>query len=293
VAEGEQPKCVSQEISAEETAGIIKMLVRYLDIVKIRLTGGEPLISNKLTVLLPLLSPLGVKDLSLTTNGQTLSQKAAFLKKNGMERINVSLDTLDQERFRLLTRGGKLEKTLAGIKQAQMAGLKIKVNMVPMKGVNEDEIVEMLDYCLENGIELRYIELMRMGHLADKKLYENKVISMHYLLDRIKERYGISRSNNTVNSTATRFEIKGRGYFGIIANDSEPFCETCDRLRLTAEGELLGCISSTHNFSIKELLHQSEEVRKEKLNLIFEKAMATKRELSFSGTATSMKTFGG
>ncbi|MCP4294899.1 MAG: GTP 3',8-cyclase MoaA [Proteobacteria bacterium] len=293
VPEGEQLKCESNEISAIETVKIVQMLVKHLGINKIRLTGGEPLISNKLTELLPLIRPLKIVDLSLTTNGQTLAQKAFFLKENGIERINVSLDTLDPDNFERITRGGKLQKTLDGIKKAQSVGLKIKINMIPMRGVNEKEIVTMLDYCLDNDIELRYIELMRMGHLANLDLFQKKVIPLSVLLAEITEKYQFSRGNNSVGSTATRFEIEGRGHFGVIANDSEPFCGTCDRLRLTSDGKLLGCISSNHSFSVKNLLQELESDRKTKLDFIIKSALATKREISFDGSGALMKTLGG
>lgn len=293
VPEGEQLKCERHELTATEMVNIIEMLVDHLGITKIRLTGGEPLISNKLMTLLPLLKPLNIKDLSLTTNGQILAEKALFLKENGMERINVSLDTLDPGVFDRLTRGGSLQKTLEGIKVARSVGLKIKVNMIPIRGVNENEIVTMLDYCLENDIELRYIELMRMGHLLNSELYQKKLIPLSVLLSSILEKYQFSRGRGAVSSTATRFDIKNKGHFGTIANDSEPFCGSCDRLRLTSEGNLSGCISSTRSFPIKNLLFEPEKVKKTKLDFILKNALATKRAVSFDGTGELMKTVGG
>lgn len=293
VPEGEQLKCKQNELSSEEIVKAVRLLVSYLGITKVRLTGGEPLISRKLDTLLPQLKALGISDISLTTNGQTLEKKAAFLKENGMDRINVSLDTLDVKNFTSITRGGDLEKTLRGIKQAQQEGIRVKVNMIPIRNMNEGEILSMLDYCLDHDIELRYIELMRMGHLAQKEIFEKKVVPKSFILEQIGEKYSIQEGITPLSATATRYMIPGRGSFGIIANDSAPFCLHCDRLRLSSEGDLRGCLSSTQTFPLKNLLDLPYEAAQEKLETLLRAALATKRELSFDGTGVLMKSVGG
>ena len=143
----------------------MRLLVETAGIDKLRITGGEPLLSPKFDEFLPAVMQLPLKDVSVTTNGQFLPQKAALIADAGLKRINVSLDTLNPDRFRGIARSGDLATVLEGVRLMLDAGLKVKVNMVPMKSANVDQILPLLDYCLERGIELRFIELMNMGHL--------------------------------------------------------------------------------------------------------------------------------
>ena len=177
-----------KELSAADIIKVVNWLVDILNIEKIRLTGGEPLITPKLDQILPSIKNLSNKDLSLTTNGQFLKQKAEYLNNNGIKRLNISLDTLDAVKFRSITGGGNLQRTLDGIDEALSQGMKLKVNMVPVRQLNDDEIVSMLDYCLEKNIELRYIELMQMGHLQSREKYLAKLITMHQIFEKIRER---------------------------------------------------------------------------------------------------------
>ncbi|MDH5559452.1 MAG: radical SAM protein [Deltaproteobacteria bacterium] len=284
---------LADELSAEEMFEAIKLLYEVLDLKKIRLTGGEPLVSPKLNKLLPLLSELPIKDFSLTTNGQLLSEKIPLLVENRVKRINVSLDTLKPDKFAFITRQGKLEKTLRGIEDALDAGLKIKVNMIPIKDVNEDEVVALLDYCLERGIELRYIELMRMGHLSERSEFENKFWSMEKLLCQIRGSYHVQAVDSESNATAQRFAIPETGYFGVIANDSAPFCQTCNRLRLTSNGDLYGCLSSPMKYSMSSFLGGGDKTSKEELKSLLSAALATKQQVSFYGSNLEMKSVGG
>ena len=283
----------TKELSADEFFKAIKLLYEVLELKKIRLTGGEPLVSSKLPKLLPLLGSLPINDFTLTTNGQLLKEKIGILKENRVNRINVSLDTLSHEKFKEITRGGNLQKTLDGIDRALDAGLKIKVNMIPMKGLNEEEIVPLLDYCLERGIELRYIELMRMGHLADRDNFMEKFISLDYLLSEIKKHYPVVSRDSGKSATAKGFQIPETGHFGVIANDSAPFCTSCNRLRLTSEGDLYGCLSSTMKFPLKDLLKINEEDAKKELRNVLSKALATKQDFAFYGSNVPMKSVGG
>ncbi|MBU3915489.1 radical SAM protein, partial [bacterium] len=260
---------------------------------KIRLTGGEPLISAKLNDVLPALSVLDYKDISLTTNGQLLENKIRFLKECGIKRLNISLDTLDPSRFYQITRGGLLQTTLNGINKALENDIRVKINMVPIIGMNEDDIVPLLDYCLERNMELRYIELMQMGHLSERKEFVKKFIPIEKIFSKIREKYSFEPAHAPQDSTANRFKIKNKGFFGAIANDSSPFCKNCNRLRFSSTGEIHGCLSSTEKFSIRELLTLPEETAKEKLKPILAAALATKQSNSFDGSSLLMKTVGG
>ena len=293
VPTGMRLSATNREMSSDEMIKSVRLLCRQLGIQKVRLTGGEPLISAKLDRVLPELNQLGLDDISLTTNGQLLEKKAAFLKDNGINRINVSLDTLDEKKFRTLTRGGELQKTLAGIEAAIKVGLKIKVNMIPILNSNDDEVVRVLEYCLERGIELRYIELMRMGHLAKHEKFVEEFVSLNRLLEMIGAKYVVQEIGLNMGSTSRRYQVEGGGTFGVIANESAPFCGSCNRLRLTAEGDIYGCLSSSQKFPIRHLIDMPPEQAEDKLSTLLTAALATKQNVSFFGSTTQMMTVGG
>ena len=283
----------NNELSAEKIVQLVKWLVDVAGIKKVRLTGGEPLITPKIEYILPEMNRLAIEDLGITTNGQLLSEKVDFLKQNGIKRLNISLDTLDPQRYLSITGGGDIQRTLAGIEEALSSKVKVKVNMVPVKGLNDTEILRMLDYCLERGIELRYIELMQMGHLKKREKYENKLITMHQIFDSIQQKYKFEQIPTACDSTAKRYHIKEMGDFGIIANDSAPFCRHCNRLRLSSEGFLYGCLSSSKKFDIKPLLHLNPEDAKSKLHSILNTAILTKQDFAFNGSSVLMRSVGG
>jgi cyclic pyranopterin phosphate synthase len=172
-------------------------------------------------------------------------------------------------------------------------GIKVKINMVPLRTQNQADVLTMLDYCLERGIELRYIELMRMGHLAKGSGFQADFLSMEALLDIISEKYEFARTDAPYDSTAARFLIPGAGVFGIIANESEPFCRTCTRLRLSSDGYLYGCLSNSRRHSMKELLDLPSYQSLPQLQNILMGALADKQLASFQGETTVMKFIGG
>ncbi len=179
---------------------------------------------------------LPLRDVSLTTNGQLILKKKEVLIESGIKRMNVSLDTLDPVRFKSIARSGDLDTVLAGMEAMLDAGIKLKVNMVPMRSQNADQVVPLLDYCLDRGIELRYIVLMQMGHLLGSYGFTQDYMSMASLLDLISDKYEFARTDAPYDSTAVRFDIPNRGQFGIIANESASFCRSCTRLRLSSDG---------------------------------------------------------
>ena len=190
VADGRRLVAARDELAAASMLRAVELLRDVAGIDALRITGGEPLVSPKLEAFMTAVGQMGLQDISLTTNGQLLAKKLPLLVDAGIRRINVSLDTLDAGAFRSIARGGDLATVLDGMDQASAAGMKIKVNMVPLRGQNLDQVMPLLDYCLERGFELRFIELMRMGHLAkDSNAFLQQFVNLEQLLGLIGERY--------------------------------------------------------------------------------------------------------
>jgi GTP 3',8-cyclase len=282
------------ELSAEAMVRGVAYLIEAAGIERLRITGGEPLVSPKLDMLLRGVSQLGLADISLTTNGQLLVRKLPLLLESGIRRLNVSLDTLDADAFRTIARGGDLATVLAGMEEARAAGVSIKVNMVPLRGQNLDQVLPLLDYCLERGFELRFIELMRMGHLARPgNSFVQQFVGMPELLAMIGERHAFAQADAPLDATALRYQIPGLGFFGVIANESVPFCRTCSRLRLSSTGWLHGCLSSSNRHYVGDLLDKPRHEALPALQGLLVKALGDKQEIAFSGGVTVMKIIGG
>ncbi|QBF27806.1 radical SAM protein [Pseudomonas tructae] len=294
VPDGKRLVAAQDELSAEAMARGVAYLVEAAGIERVRVTGGEPLVSPKLETFLSSIATLGLDEISLTTNGQLLARKLPVLRAAGIRRLNVSLDTLDPDAFRRIARGGDLATVLDGMNQASAAGMQIKVNMVPLRGQNFDQVLPLLEYCLAHGYELRFIELMRMGHLArDNNAFLQQFVSLEHLLQLIGGQYEYLQANAPVDATALRYQIPGLGYFGVIANESVPFCRTCSRLRLSSTGWLHGCLSSSNRHFIGDLLDKPRHQALPALQGLLVKALGDKQTVAFSGGATVMKIIGG
>jgi len=227
-----------------------------LGVNKIRLTGGEPLLRRDLPTLVRMIAAIpGIDDIGLTTNGLLLANQARALYDAGLRRLNVSLDTLDAGRFFELSRRDGLPQVLAGLKAAKAAGFApIKLNAVAIRGFIEHDAVPLAQFCREEGFELRFIEYMPIG--ADSWERE-KVVFAHELLEWLEA--GIAplgpASDYDPRSPAMDFEYAdGRGRVGIIASVSRPFCRSCNRIRLTAEGKLRNCLFAHDEVDVKPLL---------------------------------------
>lgn len=282
------------ELSGSELCQAIKLLVAVIPITKIRITGGEPMVSKKFDRFLPTVADLGLTDISITTNGQLLLKKLHIIRASGLKRINISLDSLNNLRFTKIARGGDLATVLKGIEAVLELGLKVKINMVPLLGTNTDEIVDMLEYCLHRNIELRFIELMRMGHLSvHNDEFKQRFFAMQSILDLIAKHYDFHRIESPTDSTAVRFSIPGRGRFGIIANESEPFCLGCNRLRLSSNGHLYGCLSSAKHYNIRQILDIPAPQAEQELRGLLTAALSDKQIAGFTGETTVMKFIGG
>ncbi len=244
VPDGKKLQPLSHELNGEELFHAVRLVVEGAGVNRLRITGGEPLLSKKFEEFLRGVMSLGLDDVGITTNGQLLPRYMPVIRETGLKRINISLDTLDASKFRSIARSGDLATVQKGIEMSLDAGMRVKINTVPVRSGNENQILPLLDYSLDRQIELRYIELMNMGHLKYSNLYAQEYIGMKEILSIIQEKYEIRPANAPVDSTSIRYEIPGRGFFGIIANESEPFCRTCSRLRISSNGDLYGCLSN-------------------------------------------------
>ncbi|MYC26094.1 MAG: radical SAM protein [Gammaproteobacteria bacterium] len=293
VPDGKKLQALSAELSEQELNYAVRLLVEAGGIDRLRITGGEPLISPKFDALLDSLNELSLLDIAITTNGQFLSKKLPVIKRAGITRLNVSLDTLDHTAFRSIARSGDLATVLEGIEEALALGLQVKVNCVPIRTANLDQLLPILEYCLARNIELRYIELMNMGHLKHNQSYEQDFVGMDEILEKIGAKYDYYKIDAPLDSTSVRFEIPDFGRFGIIANESEPFCRTCTRLRLSSNGQIFGCLSNSKAFSIKQLLNEPYPQAITEMQTVLRSAMQLKQRLAFTGETTVMKFIGG
>ncbi len=294
VPDGKRLVAAQDELSAESLAQGVAYLIEAAGIERLRITGGEPLVSPRLEPFLREVGRFGLQEISLTTNGQLLASKLPVLLEAGISRLNVSLDTLDPLGFRQIARGGDLESVLNGLRAAHQAGMQVKINMVPLRGQNLDQVLPMLDFCLERGFELRFIELMRMGHLArDGRSFQQQFVGLAELLELIAQHYEFIQTDAPVDATALRYEIDGHGVFGVIANESVPFCRTCSRLRLSSTGWLHGCLSSSNRHYIGDLVNRPRHEALPAMQRLLVTALADKQELVFAGGVTVMKMIGG
>jgi cyclic pyranopterin phosphate synthase len=244
-----------QVLSFEEMERLARLFVR-LGTQKIRLTGGEPLVRKNLEELIARLVKIdGLKDLSLTTNGALLAEQAVRLRSAGLERLNLSLDTLRPDRFRALTKRGDLDEVLKGLFAAKRAGMNpIKVNAVIIRGTNEDEILELTGFARENGFEMRFIEYMDVGNANAWSL--EKTVTKKEILETIHARFPVrevGRANASAPAVDYEF-LDGAGMVGIIGSVTEPFCSSCTRVRLTADGKLVTCLFAESGFDLKAKL---------------------------------------
>jgi cyclic pyranopterin phosphate synthase len=241
-------------LTFEEIAKFVRVAAP-LGVTKLRLTGGEPLMRKDLHKLVRLLVPIpGITDIGLTTNGLLLKQQAGVLREAGLKRLNVSLDTLDVGRFRELSRRDGLDAVLAGLEEAKALGFAIKLNAVAIRGFIEHDAVPLANYCRENGFELRFIEYMPIGAEAWER---EKCFLAHELLELLEREVSPLAPSPDYDPRAPAMEFDyadGRGRVGIIASVSRPFCKSCNRIRLTADGKVRNCLFAHDEADVKTLL---------------------------------------
>jgi len=240
-----------------------------LGVTRLRLTGGEPLVRNNVLALVRALGRLpGLQELLITTNGAQLEQLAAPLREAGVNRINISIDSLDAERFKKITRVGRLDKVLAGIEAARKCDFdRIRLNTVIMKGYNDDEVVRLTDYAVDRGVDIAFIEEMPLGQASDH-LREDTVCSNEWIKEQISRHYPLQSTSESTAGPSRYFTIPGqRSRIGFISPMSHNFCGDCNRVRMTVEGRLLLCLGNEHSADLRQILRADGQhnLRKDEL----------------------------
>ena len=288
-------------LSFEQITRLVNILAP-LGVDRIRLTGGEPLVRSQLPVLVGMLKNIkGITEVAMTTNAVLLDQHAKSLKQAGLDRLNISLDTVDPELFQTVTRRDVLQQVFAGIEAAKQAGFKkIKINAVPLPLVSDEAIVELAKFCVDQRLELRFIEFMPLD--GDQLWHREKVRSGDYLRDLIDTRVGriepaqVSDPSQPasvfqyVDQTAEPLGI------GFIDSVTQPFCDACNRMRITAEGKFRNCLFSDAEWDLKEALRYGSD--REVESIVREAILAKKRghgsdDFSFVRPTKAMYQIGG
>ncbi|MBA4608208.1 GTP 3',8-cyclase MoaA [Aeromicrobium sp. Marseille-Q0843] len=239
-------------LTTDELERIARICVG-LGVTSIRLTGGEPLVRKDAVEVVRRLAALG-PEVSMTTNGLRLAELAQPLREAGLARLNISIDTLDRERFAQLTRRDRLDDVLAGIEAARVAGFTpLKLNAVAMRGVNEDELVDLVEYAVGQGAQLRFIEQMPLdaGHTWDRAA----MLTGDEILERLRTRYELESIPGRGSSPADTWLLDGGpGSVGVIASVTAPFCAACDRIRITADGHVRNCLFARDESDLVKVL---------------------------------------
>ena len=243
-------------LSLEECARLVQVFVN-LGVSKVRITGGEPLVRKNALWLFEQIGHLpGLRELVTTTNGSQLAQQAQALKAAGVRRVNISLDSLDAERFRKITRVGDLDKVLRGITAAKQAGFdNIKLNTVLMRGINDDEALPLLQFAIAQGIDISYIEEMPLGEVDHTR--GSTFVSNESTLGLLQTRYPLVSSSESTGGPARYWRIPGtQTRVGFISPHSHNFCESCNRVRITCKGELYLCLGQEDKVDLMPLLRE-------------------------------------
>lgn len=269
--------CVPQEgvahlqhkdiLSLEEIYTVIREF-SLLGVNKVRLTGGEPLIRKGILGLIESISRLkNINDIALTTNGELLEKMAPILKAKGLNRVNISIDTLNEAKFRDITKVGELSHVIAGIEAAKNVGLGVKFNVVLMKGINDDEILDIIELTQKYDADVRFIELMPIG--AQQDFAKKHFMSCDKILEKV-ELYPMISDDPHAPTKYFRYK-NAKGRVGFITAMSSHFCDQCNRMRLTSDGKLKPCLHSNKEIDIKNAIRGGEDLREIITNAIKQK----------------------
>jgi GTP 3',8-cyclase len=272
-------------LSVPSLLGIIERLHGQLQLRTIRLTGGEPLMYGGLVEVIRGIRSMGITEIKLTTNGSLLKKLAVPMKEAGMVSINVSLDAVDEEVFFRMSKRRSVQRVIDGIDAALEAGLDVKINTVIMKGMNEGQVLPLLEFAFARGLRIRFLEVMAMGYLHDRSA--DWLFTRDEILSVIASRYRYAPLGRAGSATASYWQTDEGQVFGVIANESEPFCGDCDRLRLDSKGNIYGCLSSNHPIAL------DSRDREEELSGKLQMALLQKQVLRFTGSDLSMLDIGG
>ncbi|BAS68042.1 MAG: GTP 3',8-cyclase MoaA [Gammaproteobacteria bacterium] len=286
-------KTVRTEVLSYEEIERIMQIFADLGISKVRLTGGEPLLRTGISKIIKLIGAIdGITDIPLSTNAHLLEKFAGKIHKNGVNRVNISIDSLIAERFAEITRGGELDKVINGIDAAIKVGMRpIKINMVVMRGVNDDEIEAMIDFAIGRKIDIRFIETMPIGSAGINAL------SQHYSETDILKRIDAHLVNNLIAIKPEQTAGPAKSYLiknthssvGIISAVSNNFCSACNRIRLTAKGQLILCLGQKNSVSLRDALRSGvtdDEVK----NLIIDAISHKPKQHDFNTNADNINT---
>lgn len=244
--------------SVDELMEIVSVF-KGMGVDKIRLTGGEPMARKELPEILDRLYEMGFRDLNITTNGVFLDRYIDKFKDVGLTSINVSLDTLDSEKFATVTRRDRFDKVMANIQKGMEEGLRIKINTVLLKDFNEDDIRPMLEWSKTTPIHVRFIEFMPFN---GNQWNTGKLVTYQDVLEEARMYFNIEKLKDGPHSTSKSFRVKGgKGTFAVISSMTEPFCGTCNRLRLTADGKLKNCLFSNQEANLLTALRKGHNLK--------------------------------
>ena len=275
-----------EQLNLDEFARLIEGVHRLNPLKSVRLTGGEPLLYQNLIPLVHLIQKIGIEDIRLTTNAYYLKELAPRLFDAGVKSINISVDAIDQEVFNKIARHQNTSRVFTGIETAVNAGMNVKLNAVIMRGKNDSQIIPLLDYATGLGIKIRYLELMKMGHLyhAENGLF----YSQEEMLATVQEKYEVEALPREYAATSNYWRASNDGTFGIIANESAPFCRDCNRLRMDSRGFFYGCLSNSHGEKIAPYIHDESLLAEKLMGLL-----RLKQPVRFRGSKLSMRNIGG
>jgi len=275
-----------EHLGVDEFTRLIAAVHRLTHLKSIRLTGGEPLLYPHLFPLVRNIQKIGIKDIRLTTNAFFLKENATKLFDAGVTSVNISVDAIDADVFSKIARHSNTTRVFQGIEAAVKSGMNVKLNAVIMRGKNESQIIPLLDYATRLGIKVRFLELMKMGHLYHSE--NGLFFSEDEILATIQEKYTIERMPRKQAETANYWRTSQNGIFGIIANESTPFCHDCNRLRMDSNGYFFGCLSNAHGEKLAPYIHDEEQLT-EKLKAL----LLLKQPVKFHGSELSMRNIGG
>ena len=275
-----------EQLSPDELRTLITAVHHLTPLKSIRLTGGEPLLYPYLYKLIQHIQLVGISDIRLTTNAYYLKGNAQRLYDAGVGSVNISVDAIDPDVFNAIARYPNTARVFEGIEAALKAGLHIKLNAVIMRGKNDSQIIPLLEYAAKLGVKIRFLELMKMGHLyhAENGLF----YSQEEILASIQSTYDIEAMPREYAATANYWRASNGGTFGIIANESAPFCRDCNRLRMDSRGYFYGCLSNSHGEKISPYVHDESLLAEKLMGLL-----RLKQPVKFRGSELSMRNIGG
>jgi len=292
----EEKQVAAGTLEWSECERLVRILVG-LGIRKVRVTGGEPLVRPGIEDFIARLKALGVEDLSLTTNGHLLAERCDELIAAGLDRVNISLDSLDREKFERITRSDSFDRVMAGIEAAQASRLRpVKVNAVLVRGLNDDEVEAFAEFARERDLIMRFIEFMPLD--ADRAWTRASVVEGAEVHRRISARWQLVPIVHERSETARKYRFAdGRGEIGLISPVSQPFCGHCSRIRLTADGKLRTCLFSKEDHDLKFLMRggaSDEEIGDEIRSIVAEKEKGHRiNEPDFAPPSRTMVSIGG